>query len=327
MSRLINNQIWNARSFANLSVEDKLLFLYLETSPETNYYGVFMLPLDLIISARTGLDPQKVKASLDELQKQGKICLVGDYLIIFDYFDRQKNNESEKTRKGLENFEKSLPNKVLEVWSKGRPNPLDTPLIPPSSPLEESKVKESEINETVLFPDTNNLTSVESLEQTNSNIPKSIKKTCVNKQQVGIENQRLLQEFFDNLFLSGMKEFISNNILVCPPNMTYSKEQTNITMKNNLEAMLEYYGQGIKQVKSPKMTVIKWLTRSVKPINFYRYKGRDEEEELEFAMTPERIKAIEDSRKDYNLSEEAEAELASQNRQQTFSNYPTTNTI
>jgi hypothetical protein len=146
MSRLINNQIWNARSFSNLSVEDKLLFLYLETSPETNYYGVFILPPDSVISARTGLTLQKVKNSLDELQRQGKICLVDDYLIIFDYFDRQKNNESEKTKKGLENFEKSLPNQVLETWLKGKSYPLHTPLIPPSNPLEEKKVKESKVN-------------------------------------------------------------------------------------------------------------------------------------------------------------------------------------
>jgi DNA-binding MarR family transcriptional regulator len=147
MSRLINNQLWNARSFANLSVEDKLLFLYLETSPETNYYGVFILPTDGVISARTGLSPQKVKSSLEELQKKGKISLVEDYLIIFDYFDRQKNNESEKTKKGLENFEKSLPQAVYEAWLKGRPSPHEGGIKGVSSPHEESKVKESKVKE------------------------------------------------------------------------------------------------------------------------------------------------------------------------------------
>lgn len=143
MSRLINNEIWNARSFSNLSVEDKLMFLYLETSPETNYYGVFLLPNDSVISARTGLSIQKVKNSLEELEKKGKVALVGDYLIIFDYFDRQLNNSSEKTRKGLENFEKSLPKEVLDRWLNGKTYPIDTPLIPPTNPHEEIKVNKS----------------------------------------------------------------------------------------------------------------------------------------------------------------------------------------
>jgi hypothetical protein len=175
MSRLINNQIWNARSFANLSVEDKLLFLYLETSPETNYYGVFILPPDSVISARTGLTIQKVKNSLEELQRQGKICLVDDHLIIFDYFDRQKNNESEKTKKGLENFEKSLPNQVLEAWSKGRPTPLDTPLIPPSSPLEESKVKESKVNTKEIEVNESENKTKEIMEFYNSTLSRNLK--------------------------------------------------------------------------------------------------------------------------------------------------------
>lgn len=141
MSRLVNNQIWNARSFANLSVEDKLLFLYLETSPETNYYGVFVLPPDSVISARTGLSLQKVKSSLDELQRQKKICLVDDYLIIFNYFDKQLGEKSEKTLAGLEKFKKSLPYQVLEVWSKGGLSPLEGGIEGVSSPHEEKKDK------------------------------------------------------------------------------------------------------------------------------------------------------------------------------------------
>jgi len=147
MARLIDNQIWNARSFSSLSSEDKLLFLYLETSPETNYYGVFVLPNDQIISARTGLATNKIKSSLEELQIKGKIAMVGDYIIIFDYFDRQKNNNSEKTKKGLDNFEKSLKIEVLEVWRNGKTSSLDTPFIPDTSPHEESKVNKSKEKE------------------------------------------------------------------------------------------------------------------------------------------------------------------------------------
>ena len=55
MARLIDNTIWNERSFCNLSLEDKILYIYLETSPETNYYGVFKLPPDSVIEARTGI--------------------------------------------------------------------------------------------------------------------------------------------------------------------------------------------------------------------------------------------------------------------------------
>jgi hypothetical protein len=146
MPRLIDNQIWNARSFSNLSVEDKLLFLYLETSPETNYYGVFILPNDSIISARTGLSVQKVKNSLEELEKLGKIAMVDDHLIIFNYFDRQKNNESEKTKKGLENFEKSLPINVFDTWSKGVSRGYQGGIIGPLSHLEENKVNKSKLN-------------------------------------------------------------------------------------------------------------------------------------------------------------------------------------
>lgn len=147
MSRLINNQIWNARTFSLLSVEDKLLYLYLETSPETNYYGVFMLPNDNVISARTGLSVQKVQKSLQELQDQNKILIIDDYIIIFDYFDRQKNNGSEKTRKGLEKFELSLPENVKTAWLKGRAYPLNGGIEGVSSPHEENKVNKSKIKE------------------------------------------------------------------------------------------------------------------------------------------------------------------------------------
>jgi hypothetical protein len=131
MARLINNQIWNARSFTGLSAENKLMFLYLETSPETNYYGVFMLPDNIIISTRTGLSVKQVENSLIELENKNEVALVGDYLIIFNYFDRQKNNESEKTKKGLENFEKLIPKQVLDTWLMGKSYPLHTPFIPP----------------------------------------------------------------------------------------------------------------------------------------------------------------------------------------------------
>ena len=149
MPRLIDNNIWNRRSFSILSPEEKLLFLYLETSPETNYYGVFIVPNDSVISARTNLSEIKVKNLLAELQKMGKILLIEDYLIIFGYFDRQINNESEKTLKGLENFEKSLPNQVLRAWSEGGMPVLEGGMEGVSSPHEEnrSKVKESKVKE------------------------------------------------------------------------------------------------------------------------------------------------------------------------------------
>jgi hypothetical protein len=147
MSRLIDNNIWNRRSFSNLTPEEKLLFLYLETSPETNYYGVFLLPVDEVIAFRTGLSLQKVKSSFESLKNNGKISLVGDYIIIFDYFDRQKNNESEKTVKGLRNFEESLPEEVLSQWVNGFVSPYEGGIKGVSSPLEESKVKESKVKE------------------------------------------------------------------------------------------------------------------------------------------------------------------------------------
>lgn len=156
MSRLIDNTIWNSRKFAGLSMEGKLLYLYLETSPETNYYGVFMLPPDEVLSLRTGIPLEGVSRALQALSLQGRILIVDDYVIIFDYLGKQKFNTSDKTLKGLENFKNSLPKNVLEAWEKGSSEGSNTPFIPPSYPLEQNKIKEkkkkSKINNPPIIP-------------------------------------------------------------------------------------------------------------------------------------------------------------------------------
>ena len=110
MSRLIDNTIWNERSFSKLSVYQKLLYIYLETSPETNYYGVFKLPPDSVIEARVGFP--NVGELLDELEKQEKIKIEGDYIILIDYFQKQKGSFNEKHKSGLAKFLDTLPSKI-----------------------------------------------------------------------------------------------------------------------------------------------------------------------------------------------------------------------
>lgn len=255
MPRLIDNQIWNARSFSQLSIEDKLLFLYLETSPETNYYGVFILPNDTVISARTGLTSEKVKNSLQELEKLGKITMVNDHLIIFDYFDRQKNNQSEKTMKGLENFEKSLPKEVLDTWLKGRPSPLEGGIKGVSSPLEESKVNESK-----------------------DKIKINIK-----------ENKNIIASFFES---ENLESLIKSKIVPYEKQVWF-EEQAKATIASIKEKMVDYYVEGkgkTKEIKNMKLRFYKFL-EGHKRSDFYKYLQAGEQNQTISKIPPVVIRA------------------------------------
>lgn len=114
--RCIDNQQWNLRRINNLPMFEKYLYVYLQSSPETNMYGVFLLVSNVVISDRTGMNIETVEQCLQQLESKGLISIVDDHIILHGYYDKQASNKSHTWLKGYENFRDTLPQNVLDEW-------------------------------------------------------------------------------------------------------------------------------------------------------------------------------------------------------------------
>lgn len=66
--RTVNERFWRDPKVLKLSSKDKLLFLYLITSADAHYSGIYYCPLQ-IIQLETGLSEKDVLKGIDTLSK------------------------------------------------------------------------------------------------------------------------------------------------------------------------------------------------------------------------------------------------------------------
>ena len=106
-NRYINTSFWDDEYIMDLSAKDKLLFLYLLTSPLNNISGMYEIHLRRIIFD-TGLQKQEILKALKGFERNKKVFFVDDkFIVIANFIKHQKLNVN--IQKGIVNCVNSLP--------------------------------------------------------------------------------------------------------------------------------------------------------------------------------------------------------------------------
>jgi hypothetical protein len=120
--RSVNTHFWEDDFVTELPPDEKLLFLYLLTCPQSNIAGVFEVT-DRRIVFDTGLGLAVIAAGLGALVKAKKIIRLGSWVILVNHHKNQQLNANmEKSRQALI---KALPvdvQKAFETITEPLPN-------------------------------------------------------------------------------------------------------------------------------------------------------------------------------------------------------------
>ena len=91
--RPVKTSFWTDPYIQGLSVEEKLIFLYLITNPLTRLCGIYEIS-DRTIAFETGLSEKVVAQTVDRLYTDGKTVRHGSWIYIINYSKHQQNNPS-----------------------------------------------------------------------------------------------------------------------------------------------------------------------------------------------------------------------------------------
>ena len=106
-NRYINTSFWDDDYIIGLQVKEKLLFLYLLTSPLNNISGMFSIHLSRIIFD-TGMAEKDVCKALKGFENDKKVFFIDNkFIIIANFIKHQKLNAN--IQKGIVNCANSLP--------------------------------------------------------------------------------------------------------------------------------------------------------------------------------------------------------------------------
>lgn len=89
--RSLNTGIWNDTWFEELSVDRKLLFIYLITNEKTNMLGIYEISIRKI-SFETGIPADKITESFVYFEKFEKIKYQNNRVILLNFLKHQKYN-------------------------------------------------------------------------------------------------------------------------------------------------------------------------------------------------------------------------------------------
>ena len=90
-SRSIQTKFWEDPWIEGLSPNEKLLYLYLLTNPQTNLLGIYEISLKRI-SYESGLTEQTVRNGFERFAKDSKAFYNGNFVIIPNFLKNQKLN-------------------------------------------------------------------------------------------------------------------------------------------------------------------------------------------------------------------------------------------
>lgn len=119
--RSVNVQFWDDGYVRKLKVDEKLVFLYLITSPLANLAGVYELSLDHICF-HTGISEKRIIDIMQKFTKDEKLLHVEGYVILRNQGKHRKVNASmqiniDKTIAELPDLLKVKYNEALEFWN------------------------------------------------------------------------------------------------------------------------------------------------------------------------------------------------------------------
>lgn len=164
--RYISTSFWDDLWVIDLTPNQKLLFMYLLTNTTTEISGIYKITVRRI-SFDTGLSTEDILKMLQIFEKNKKVYLFHEYIILPNWPKHQNGEKNIKVKKGIENLLKVLPSEVLAklievnyMWDKeelkafaihnGCPmDSLSIPYIYPideiSSPIDEIRTSQSPI--------------------------------------------------------------------------------------------------------------------------------------------------------------------------------------
>ena len=108
--QIVNTRFWDDSYIARLTPNEKLLFLYLLTSPLTTIAGVYELPLKRV-AFDTGLPPKEISAMFSKLENDGKLMRQDDWIGIVNFIKHQSLNP--KVRQGIIAELKRAPHELV----------------------------------------------------------------------------------------------------------------------------------------------------------------------------------------------------------------------
>ena len=97
-NRIVNTRFWDDSYIARLSPNEKLVFLYLLTSPLTTIAGVYELPVKRA-SFDIGLTPKEIATILTSFEQDGKLVRHDDWIGLTNFIKHQSLNP--KVREGI----------------------------------------------------------------------------------------------------------------------------------------------------------------------------------------------------------------------------------
>jgi hypothetical protein len=110
--KLIHETFWTDPKVKELSVKNKLLFLYCITNPHSHYSGIYYLPTS-VIKEETGLSKKEIRYGIDTLSERYLVKYDPQISCIWVVKMLKFQAQGEKQLKGIENHLKTLHNSSL----------------------------------------------------------------------------------------------------------------------------------------------------------------------------------------------------------------------
>lgn len=116
--RVVNTYFWSDDFILDLKPDEKLLFLYVLTNPQTDLCGAYEIALRKIVF-ETSLPEKRVLAILDKFARAGKVIYENGWMIVRNFAKHQVQNP--KVKQGIARSLNDCPD-----WVKDR---LSEPII------------------------------------------------------------------------------------------------------------------------------------------------------------------------------------------------------
>jgi len=114
--RIVQTKFWSDPFIQDLSVEDKLIYLYLITNERTSICGIYEITTKTI-SFDTGIPVDRVLQTVDRLCQIGKISRYDNWVMLKNFAKNQADNPSVK--QGAERAIKELPEGIYDKLYTG----------------------------------------------------------------------------------------------------------------------------------------------------------------------------------------------------------------
>lgn len=107
--RYVQDSFWTDPYIEELSIQEKLVFLYLLTNPLCNVAGIYEITQSRL-SLETGIEKKQIEKILNKFCKDNKIIRHDNWILIISFGKHQSINPN--IEKGVQRIIKALPDKI-----------------------------------------------------------------------------------------------------------------------------------------------------------------------------------------------------------------------